>query len=125
MRLLYSIASGMSAFLILMLGAHCFPSLVLGNLAAWSQAACVVYPSEIFDPKAVVQTVLDEKCTALHGVPTHFLGVLSEVERREKLGEKLDFKNLRYFSRTLSLHHIQSCHSGLALLPVHRSPSSL
>ncbi|KAH9941177.1 acyl-CoA synthetase [Epithele typhae] len=31
-----------------------------------------------------------EKCTALHGVPTHFLGVLAEVQRRRKAGELVD-----------------------------------
>jgi acyl-CoA synthetase (AMP-forming)/AMP-acid ligase II len=35
----------------------------------------------------------DETCTALHGVPTHFLGVLQEIERRglnkNQLGGKL------------------------------------
>lgn len=35
------------------------------------------------------------RCTALHGVPTHFLGVLSEVERRQKEGEVVDLGRLR------------------------------
>jgi acyl-CoA synthetase (AMP-forming)/AMP-acid ligase II len=70
-------------------------SLVLGNLAAWSHGACVVYPSDMFNPKRIVDAVLQEKCTALHGVPTHFLGVLSEVERRQQQGERLDLSNLR------------------------------
>ncbi|KAJ7039801.1 hypothetical protein C8F04DRAFT_949273 [Mycena alexandri] len=77
---------------------HCFdeyPRLVLGNLAAWSHGACIVYPSEIFNPKAIVDAVVEEKCTALHGVPTHFLGVLSEVERRRDNGETLDIPRLR------------------------------
>ncbi|KAI0065254.1 acetyl-CoA synthetase-like protein [Artomyces pyxidatus] len=73
---------------------HCF-GLVLGNLAAWSHGACIVYPSEIFEPRAIVEAVLNHRCTALHGVPTHFLGVLAEVERRQKEGEKLDFSCLR------------------------------
>jgi acyl-CoA synthetase (AMP-forming)/AMP-acid ligase II len=55
----------------------------------------VVYPSEVFDPPAIVNAVIDEKCTALHGVPTHFLGVLAEVEKRRQAGEKLDFSRLR------------------------------
>ncbi|KAH9983134.1 acetyl-CoA synthetase-like protein [Russula compacta] len=73
---------------------HCF-GLVLGNLAAWSHGSAVVYPSEIYDPHAIVDAVINERCTALHGVPTHFLGVLSEVERRQQAGEKLDFSCLR------------------------------
>ncbi|KAJ6571734.1 hypothetical protein B0H19DRAFT_666546 [Mycena capillaripes] len=73
---------------------HCF-GLVLGNLAAWTYGACIVYPSETFDPKAIVDAVVQEKCTALHGVPTHFLGVLSEVERRQANGEIVDTSRLR------------------------------
>jgi len=73
---------------------HCF-GLVLGNLAAWSHGSCVVYPSEVFDAAAVVDAVVDEKCSVLHGVPTHFLSVLAEVEKRQQAGEKLDFSRLR------------------------------
>ncbi|KAI0689817.1 acyl-CoA synthetase [Cytidiella melzeri] len=73
---------------------HCF-GLVLGNLAAWTHGASVVYPSDIFDPPKIVDAVIDEKCTALHGVPTHFLGVLAEIEKRHTSGEALDFTRLR------------------------------
>ncbi|KAJ7889720.1 hypothetical protein B0H13DRAFT_1626605 [Mycena leptocephala] len=69
--------------------------LVLGNLAAWTHGACIVYPSEIFNPKAIVDAVVQEKCTGLHGVPTHFLGVLAEVERRQANGETIDTSQLR------------------------------
>ena len=72
--------------------------LVLGNLAAWSHGSAIVYPSEIYDPRAIVDAVINERCTALHGVPTHFLGVLAEVERRQHAGEKLDFSRLRFVS---------------------------
>lgn len=73
---------------------HCF-GLVLGNLAAWTHGACIVYPSAIYDPPSIVDAVMQEKCTALHGVPTHFLGVLSEIEKRKKEGETVDFRSLR------------------------------
>ncbi|KAJ8584360.1 acetyl-CoA synthetase-like protein [Rhizopogon salebrosus TDB-379] len=73
---------------------HCF-GLVLGNLAAWSHGSCIVYPSETYDPKAIVDAVVQDRCTALHGVPTHFLGVLAEVQKRQEAGEKLDLSRLR------------------------------
>lgn len=60
---------------------HCF-GLVLGNLAAWVHGASVVYPSEAFHPPSIVDALVEEHCTALHGVPTHFLGVLDEVSKR-------------------------------------------
>ena len=51
---------------------HCF-GMVLGNLAAITHGACIVYPGEGFDPLAVLQTVAEERCTGLHGVPTMFI----------------------------------------------------
>lgn len=72
---------------------HCF-GLVLGNLAAWVHGSAIVYASESFDPQAIVQSVSDERCTALHGVPTHFIGVLEELERRGA-NAGLDMSNLR------------------------------
>ncbi|KAL1753680.1 hypothetical protein FB107DRAFT_292248 [Schizophyllum commune] len=69
--------------------------LVLGNLAAWTHGACIVYPSPVFDPPAIVDAVIEERCTALHGVPTHFLGVLSEVDKRRHEGERVDLSHLR------------------------------
>ncbi|KAJ3567841.1 hypothetical protein NP233_g6099 [Leucocoprinus birnbaumii] len=65
------------------------------NLAAWTHGACIVYPSDIYDPPSIVDTVAEERCTALHGVPTHFLGVLAEVEKRRAAGEVVDFGKLR------------------------------
>src|ERR1700731_2246492 len=48
---------------------HCF-GMVLGNLAAVTHGACMVFPGEGFDPIAVLQAVEEERCTGLHGVPT-------------------------------------------------------
>lgn len=51
---------------------HCF-GMVLGNLACIAHGATMVYPGESFDPATTLQTVQDERCTALHGVPTMFV----------------------------------------------------
>ncbi|EPQ53656.1 acetyl-CoA synthetase-like protein [Gloeophyllum trabeum ATCC 11539] len=68
---------------------------LMSNLAFWTHGACIVYPSEIFNPQRIVDTVAEERCTALHGVPTHFIGVLSELKWREEKGEKPDMSQLR------------------------------
>ncbi|KAJ3762213.1 acetyl-CoA synthetase-like protein [Lentinula raphanica] len=44
---------------------------------------------------SIVDTLVNEKCTALHGVPTHFLGILSEIEKSKSEGEGLDLSHLR------------------------------
>ena len=51
---------------------HCF-GMVLGNLACITHGAAMIYPGEGFDPLAVLQTVAEERCTGLHGVPTMFI----------------------------------------------------
>jgi fatty-acyl-CoA synthase len=51
---------------------HCF-GMVLAVLACVSHGATMVFPSEAFDPQQTLQTVQDERCTALHGVPTMFI----------------------------------------------------
>jgi fatty-acyl-CoA synthase len=51
---------------------HCF-GMVMGNLACLSHGATAIYPDASFDPVETLQTVQDEKCTGLHGVPTMFI----------------------------------------------------
>ncbi len=54
---------------------HCF-GMVLGSLCCFVQGATLVFASPGFDALAVLQTVAQERCTALHGVPTMFLAEL-------------------------------------------------
>ena len=58
---------------------HCF-GMVLGNLACLTHGAAMVYPGGGFDPLAVLQTVHEERCTALYGVPTMFIAELGHPE---------------------------------------------
>src|SRR6266581_3688960 len=58
---------------------HCF-GMVLGNLAALTHGACIIFPGEGFDPLATLQAVAEERCTALHGVPTMFIAQLDHAE---------------------------------------------
>ena len=54
---------------------HCF-GMVLANLLCFSVGACVVIGSEHFDAEKVLKAVAEEKCTAIHGVPTMFIAQL-------------------------------------------------
>ncbi|WP_416908459.1 MAG: AMP-binding protein [Polymorphobacter sp.] len=58
---------------------HCF-GMVLGNLAALTSGAAMVYPGEAFDPRLVLEAVQAEGCTALYGVPTMFIAVLNQPD---------------------------------------------
>jgi fatty-acyl-CoA synthase len=58
---------------------HCF-GMVLGNLACVTHGATMVLPADGFDPLSVLETVQDERCTALHGVPTMFIAELGHPD---------------------------------------------
>jgi len=68
---------------------HCF-GMVMGNLGCLTHGSAMVYPSEGFDPAAVLKTVQDEKCTALYGVPTMFIAELGQNDFA-----KFDLSSLR------------------------------
>lgn len=55
---------------------HCF-GLVLGFLAVFTHGASIVFPSDVFDAAAALNAISDERCTAIHGVPTMFEAILS------------------------------------------------
>jgi len=61
---------------------HCF-GMVLGVLAAMTHGAASIFPSEAFEPLAVLDTVQKERCTALHGVPTMFIAELEHPRFRD------------------------------------------
>ncbi|MCX2800703.1 AMP-binding protein [Microbulbifer thermotolerans] len=54
---------------------HCF-GMVMGNLGCLTHGATIIYPGEGFDPGAVLETVAEERATALYGVPTMFIAEL-------------------------------------------------
>jgi len=68
---------------------HCF-GMVLSVLACVSVGACMIFPGEAFDPLATMRAVSEERCTALHGVPTMFIAQLDHPD----FG-KFDFSTLR------------------------------
>src|SRR5579883_1443739 len=68
---------------------HCF-GMVMGNLGCVTHGATMVYPSEGFEPLAVLETVQEEKCTALYGVPTMFIAELDHPDF-----SKFDLSSLR------------------------------
>lgn len=59
-------------------------------LAVVTHGAKIIFPSETFDPQAVLRALSDEKCTALHGVPTMFEGILAQTKP-----DNFDTSNLR------------------------------
>ena len=58
---------------------HCF-GMVMGNLGCVSHGATMIYPSDGFDPTAVLEAAEGERATALYGVPTMFIAELNHPD---------------------------------------------
>jgi fatty-acyl-CoA synthase len=58
---------------------HCF-GMVMSSLVCTVTGGSMVFPGEGFDPLATLQALHDERCTALHGVPTMFIAQLDHPE---------------------------------------------
>ena len=58
---------------------HCF-GMVIGNLACTSHGACIVVPSEGFDPGRTLAAIEAERCTSIYGVPTMFIAQLNHAD---------------------------------------------
>ncbi len=68
---------------------HCF-GMVLANLACITHGSCMIFTGEAFEPAAVMQTVQDEQCTSLYGVPLMFIAELNHPDFNQ-----YDFSSLR------------------------------
>ena len=58
---------------------HCF-GCVMGTLNCVVHGSTMVIPAEHFDPLQTLQAISDERCTAVHGVPTMFIAQLSHPD---------------------------------------------
>ncbi len=61
---------------------HCF-GMVLGNMVCVAHGAAMVIPAAYFDALATLQAIAEERCTAVHGVPTMFIAELEHERFRE------------------------------------------
>ncbi|KAK6504592.1 hypothetical protein TWF481_006531 [Arthrobotrys musiformis] len=60
---------------------HAF-ALSLGVLSTMAFGCTLLLPSESFNPKAVVDSIIDHQATVIYGVPTMFLAELEEAAQR-------------------------------------------
>ena len=77
---------------------HCF-GMVMGNLAALTRGACLVYPSEGFNAKESLRAVTRFECTGIYGVPTMFIEYLNELEKNHKQFPSGSHKGLQQSSK--------------------------
>ena len=67
---------------------HCF-GMILAIMASVTHGTTMV-PIDAYSPKKVMDAIQDEKCTACHGVPTMFIGMLSHDDFKT-----YDFSSMR------------------------------
>ena len=106
---------------------HCF-GMVLGVMAAVTHGACVVFPSESFDALAVLETVAEEGCTVLHGVPTMFIAELEHPRFGEfdltslrtgiMAGAPCPIEVMRRVVGEMHMHEITICYGMTETSPV-------
>jgi len=58
---------------------HCF-GMVLSNMLCVNYGATMVVPNEFFDPLLTLKSVENERCTAMHGVPTMFIAQIEHPD---------------------------------------------
>jgi fatty-acyl-CoA synthase len=58
---------------------HCF-GMVLGTLLCTASGAAIVLPSAGFEAQACLRAIDQERCTAVHGVPTMFIAMLDDPD---------------------------------------------
>ena len=63
---------------------HCF-GCVLGTLCSIVHGATMVFPSENFQAAATLQAIESERCTAVYGVPTMFIGMMEHADYPQRI----------------------------------------
>jgi fatty-acyl-CoA synthase len=102
--------------------------MVLGNLAALTHGATIVLPAEAFAPEACLQTVDEESCTALYGVPSMFIAELEHPSfaqyRLETLrtgimaGSPCPIEIMRKVIDRMHMHEVTICYGMTETSPV-------
>jgi fatty-acyl-CoA synthase len=62
---------------------HCF-GCVMGALGALTRGAALIVPAEYFSPTATLDTIEEERCTTLYGVPTMFVAMLEDLSLKRR-----------------------------------------
>lgn len=59
---------------------HCF-GLVAGLMATFTHGAAIGFAGRDFDAAKVVEMLVKEKCTAMHGVPTMYISIFKQLDK--------------------------------------------
>jgi fatty-acyl-CoA synthase len=106
---------------------HCF-GCVMGNLGAFACGAALIYPAESYEAGAVLQTIQEERCTVLYGVPTMFIGELehpdfdqydySSLRTGVMAGSPCPIEVMRKVIDKMHMHDVEICYGMTETSPV-------
>jgi fatty-acyl-CoA synthase len=106
---------------------HCF-GMVMGNLASMTHGATMIYPSEGFDAKAVLEAVQAERATTLYGVPTMFIAELehtdfmtydlSSLRTGIMAGSPCPIEVMKKVNTLMHMHEVEICYGMTEVSPV-------
>jgi fatty-acyl-CoA synthase len=106
---------------------HCF-GMVMGNLGCMTHGATMIYPSEGFDAKAVLEAVQAERATALYGVPTMFIAELehpdfatydlSTLRTGIMAGSPCPVEVMKKVNTLMHMHEVEICYGMTEVSPV-------
>ncbi len=106
---------------------HCF-GMVMGNLGCITHGATMIYPSEGFEPLAVLEAVQEERATALFGVPTMFIAELehpefsrfdlSSLRTGVMAGSPCPVEVMRKVQALMNMHEVEICYGMTETSPV-------
>jgi fatty-acyl-CoA synthase len=106
---------------------HCF-GMVMGNLGCVTHGATMIYPSEGFEPLAVLAAVEEERATALYGVPTMFIAELDrpELDRFDlsslrtgvMAGSPCPVEVMKKVQSVMNMHEVEICYGMTETSPV-------
>ena len=106
---------------------HCF-GMVMGNLGCVTHGATMIYPSEGFDPLAVLHAIQEERATGLFGVPTMFIAELEHPEFAHfdlrslrtgvMAGSPCPVEVMRKVQSLMHMHEVEICYGMTETSPV-------
>lgn len=106
---------------------HCF-GMVMGNLGCVTHGATMIYPSEGFDPLAVLHALQEERATGLFGVPTMFIAELDHPEFARfdlhslrtgvMAGSPCPVEVMRKVQSLMHMHEVEICYGMTETSPV-------
>ena len=112
---------------------HCF-GMVIGNLCCTSHGACMVIPSESFEPLKVLEAVEKERCTSLYGVPTMFIAelqlpefcrfTLSSLRTGVMAGSPCPVEVMKKVQSVMHMKDVQICYGMTETSPVSTQTSA-